>query len=153
MQRRSGARLRHENWHNMARRSVSITLCVAMALVVAAGRTHTTRPTHMPQGDVLADAVRNLPSRAILPPNHPAANVQNQVGFNCDQFALDNTPNCIYSALLNISYARSLEGVGPMILPNNYAGLAPAQQLFVLFNLERTSRGLPAVAELDATAD
>ena len=79
--------------------------------------------------------------RAILPPNHPSANVPAQVGFNCDLFALDNTPDCIYSALLDIDYARSIEGVGPMILPNDYVGLAPAQQLFVVFNLERTSRG------------
>ncbi len=91
--------------------------------------------------------------RAILPPNHPSANVPAQVGFNCDLFALDNTPDCIYSALLDIDYARSIEGVGPMILPNDYVGLAPAQQLFVVFNLERTSRGLPPLTELDASAD
>ncbi|HXQ62362.1 MAG TPA: IPT/TIG domain-containing protein [Acidimicrobiales bacterium] len=90
---------------------------------------------------------------ATLPRSDPYANVQPQVGFNCDLFALDNTPDCIYSALLNINYARSLEGVGPMILPSDYASMAPSEQLFVLFNLERTSRGLPPLLELDASAD
>jgi hypothetical protein len=100
--------------------------------------------------DALAAAVA---PRAILPPNHPYANVQSQVGFNCSQSVLDNTPGCIYSALLNINYGRSLEGVGPMILPSDYTSLAPAQQLFVVFNLERTGRGLPPLTELDASAD
>jgi hypothetical protein len=90
---------------------------------------------------------------AIVPPNHPGANVAAQVGFNCDLYAIDDTPDCIYSSLLNINYARSLEGLGPMILPDDYTSLAPAQQLFVIFNLERTSRGLPALTELDASAD
>jgi hypothetical protein len=97
--------------------------------------------------------VAQVQPRAILPPNHPFSNVPAQVGLNCDMFAVDNTINCIYSALLDIDYGRSLEGVGPMILPGNYASLPPSQQLFVVFNLERTSRGLPPLAELDDTAD
>jgi hypothetical protein len=40
-----------------------------------------------------------------------------------------------------------------MILPSDYAGLAPSEQLFVIFNLERTGRGLPPLVELDASAD
>ncbi|HXQ44911.1 MAG TPA: IPT/TIG domain-containing protein [Acidimicrobiales bacterium] len=94
-----------------------------------------------------------LASHAIVPPGHPPANVANQVPFNCDLYAIDDTPDCIFSSLLNIDYARSLEGVGPMVLPSDYAGLAPSQQLFVIFNLERTSRGLPPLVELDASAD
>jgi hypothetical protein len=100
-----------------------------------------------------ADATASVPPQAIVPPNHPFANVQEQVSFNCDNFAVDNTPDCIYSALLNINYARSLEGVGPMILPTDFTVLPPAQQLFVIFNLERTDRGLPALTELDSSAD
>ena len=68
-------------------------------------------------------------------------------------FVIDNSADCIYSALLDINYARSLEGVGPMILPVDYASLPPSEQLFVIFNLERTARGLPALTELDASAD
>ncbi|MGH9017928.1 MAG: IPT/TIG domain-containing protein, partial [Acidimicrobiales bacterium] len=90
---------------------------------------------------------------ALLPPNNPAANVSSQVGFDCAHNTVDNSPDCIYSALLNIDYARSLEGVGPMILPTAYPSMSPAEQLLVVFNLERTGRGLPALTELDATAD
>jgi IPT/TIG domain len=107
-------------------------------------------PTPVPRHLAL---VADDQSHAIVPPNNPYANVANLVPFNCDLYAIDNSPDCIYSSLLNINYARSLEGVGPMVLPSNYVDLPPAQQLFVIFNLERTSRGLPAFVELDASAD
>jgi hypothetical protein len=90
---------------------------------------------------------------AIVPPNDPYANVPTVVPLNCDLFAVDDTTGCIYSTLLDIDYARSLEGVGPLVLPTNYLSLTPAEQLFVVFNLERTARGLPALVELDAGAD
>ncbi len=40
-----------------------------------------------------------------------------------------------------------------MVLPTDYPVLPPSEQLMVIFNLERTSRGLPPFAELDASAD
>ena len=149
MHGRSGARLRRGNTGGSARK-VSITL-IGLAVVVGAVSSAASPTRSRP----LASAVLTAQARpgAIIPPDHPYANVQNQVGFNCDRFAIDDTPNCIYSSLLNINYARSLEGVGPMILPDDYPSMAPSQQLFVIFNLERTSRGLPALAELDASAD
>jgi len=116
--------------------------------ILAAGQTIPS--THLSADAALAAHVQ---SHAIVPPNHPAANVPTQVPANCDLFAIDNTADCIFSTLLNINYARSLEGVGPMILPGTYFGMTPSEQLFVLFNLERTSRGLPALVELDASAD
>jgi hypothetical protein len=92
-------------------------------------------------------------AHAVVPPGDPGSNVPVQVPLNCDNFALDDTPGCLYSALVNINYGRSLEGVGPMILPADYPSLPPSEQLFVVFNLERTGRGLPAFSELDAGAD
>ena len=155
MHRRSDARLRHGNLSDRPRRHVFSSVCVVAVMLVAV--MFTTGPGIGQTGDRAAVAhgvlVAQVGPRAIVPPNHPVANVQSQVGFNCSQSALDDTAECIYSALLNINYARSLEGVGPMILPSDYAGLAPAQQLFVVFNLERTGRGLPALTELDASAD
>ncbi len=121
------------------RLSVRRTLPVTLVVVVVA------------VGVVCGVAART--TGAALPRSDPYANVQAQVGFNCDLYAIDNTPNCIYSTLLNINYARSLEGVGPMILPGDYVNLPPSEQLFVLFNLERTARGLPPLTELDASAD
>jgi hypothetical protein len=93
-------------------------------------------------------------SNALLPPSNPYSNVTPEVNFQCSYgTTVDDSPGCIYSLLVNIDYARSLEGVGPMILPTNYATLAPPQQLLAVFNLERTSRGLPPFLELDDGAD
>jgi hypothetical protein len=92
-------------------------------------------------------------AHAMVPPADPGSNIPLQVPVNCDNFAVDNTPGCIYSALVDINYGRSLEGVGPMILPTDYSVLPPSEQLLVVFNLERTGRGLPAFSELDAGAD
>ena len=145
MRERGGARL-GEGRGGVARRWRAFSV-LGFAVVVGAGL-----GLSAPTGATAAGTVRTPPA-AILPPSHPFANVARQVSFNCDNFAIDNTPNCIYSALLNINYARSLEGLGPMILPTDFPALPPAQQLFVIFNLERTSRGLPALVELDASAD
>jgi hypothetical protein len=133
---------------------VGVTLVAVLGVAQVAGLTH---EPHVPHAHGPHDDAVSAPARAVLtaivPPNHPYANVQNQVPFNCDQFALDDTPGCIYSALLNINDARSLEGVGPMILPGNYTSMPPSEQLFVVFNLERTGRGLPPLIELDGGAD
>jgi hypothetical protein len=39
--------------------------------------------------------------------------------------------------------ARAGEGLGPMALPGNFNALTPAEQLFVITNIERVDRGLP----------
>ncbi|HEY7947215.1 MAG TPA: IPT/TIG domain-containing protein [Acidimicrobiales bacterium] len=128
--------------HGVSRRLSILPAVLALSFGAIVGLAPTTA----------VDAAAGRPA-TFLPPANPPSNVRSQVPFNCDNFAIDNTPNCIYSALLNINYARSLEGVGPMVLPISYASMPPAEQLLVIFNLERTSRGLPAFAELDATAD
>lgn len=175
MHRRSGAaRLRHGNAPILPWRIAPVTLsCVVVMLVAILGISPGTGSTRAVRGDrsdplpsacaTPATCAPSAPSdarltaadqsRAIVPPNHPGANVPTQVAFNCDLYAIDETSDCIYSSLLNINYARSLEGVGPMVLPANYTSMAPYQQLFVVFNLERTSRGLPPLVELDASAD
>ena len=53
-------------------------------------------------------------------------------------------------AVAAINNARAGEHLGPLRLPGDFYRLDPAQQQFVLINLERTDRGLPAV-RLDAT--
>jgi len=45
--------------------------------------------------------------------------------------------------------ARAQEGLGPIHLPGNFAVLTPAEQLFVLTDIERVDRGLPPVVGLD----
>ena len=157
MHGRSGTRLRRGTTHDRTRQMGWLgTAVVGVLLVTTLSVATSTGSTVGSRGEAPATpsaAVLTAHEQAIVPPNHPQANVQAQVPFNCDQFALDNTPACIYSALLNINYGRSLEGVGPMILPVDYPELPPAEQLFVVFNLERTARGLPPLVELDASAD
>jgi hypothetical protein len=155
MRGRSGARLRHGNMHNRTRRRALITVCVGVTLLTAMtgilSSTQSSQATHMPQPKTVR--LVSAQAHAIVPPNHPFANVSSQVNFTCNGFVIDNSANCIYSSLLNINYGRALEGVAPMILPTNYATMPPAQQLFVVFNSERMSRGLPALTELDSGAD
>ncbi|MGH9089683.1 MAG: hypothetical protein ACRDYZ_16500 [Acidimicrobiales bacterium] len=58
---------------------------------------------------------------------------------------------CTQDALRAIDAARAAEGVGPMELPSNWSALTPAEQLFVVTDLERADRGLPPYAGLVAT--
>jgi hypothetical protein len=62
---------------------------------------------------------------------------------------------CTDYVLQAINNARADEGVRPMVLPTNWFSLTTAQQLFVVADLERTARGLPAYVGLNAalTAD
>jgi hypothetical protein len=46
--------------------------------------------------------------------------------------------------LLAINNARAQEGVRPMVLPSNWSTLSTVQQLFVVVDLERIDRGMPA---------
>lgn len=60
---------------------------------------------------------------------------------------------CRDDALADIDAARASEGVVPMALPADFAGLPVAAQLLVLANLERVDRGLPAIIGLSAGLD
>ncbi len=48
--------------------------------------------------------------------------------------------------MLAIDNARSEEGIGPLVLPSDFADLIPSEQLFVLVNCERVDRGLTPIA-------
>ena len=62
-----------------------------------------------------------------------------------------SSQQCTDAIVAAIDNARALEGVGPMTLPANFATLTPAQQTFVVTNLERVDRGLaPAVGMVDS---
>ena len=61
----------------------------------------------------------------------------------------NDTASCIDYQLAAINHARSLEGVRPMVLPRNWTLLTRPEQLFVLADLERVDRGLPAYVGLD----
>jgi hypothetical protein len=85
----------------------------------------------------------------IVPPAEPPGNVSPNPYFyaSCGPgTSIDNSPSCIQSTVSAISNAGTLEGLGPMLLPANYAQMTPAQQVFVTTNLERVDRGLPPIA-------
>jgi hypothetical protein len=74
----------------------------------------------------------------------PAANVPPTPDYwpTCQSAGASST-TCFNAVLTAIDYARSLEGVGPMVLPSGFDTLTVAQQTFVVSNLERVDRGLP----------
>ena len=53
--------------------------------------------------------------------------------------------------LHNINYARSLEGLGPLVLPSNYASEPVAVQQLIITDEERGDRGLSEFSGLDAS--
>jgi hypothetical protein len=57
---------------------------------------------------------------------------------------------CADYVLQAINHARAVEGIHPMVLPNNWFSLTTPEQLFVVADLERTARGLPAYVGLNS---
>ncbi len=53
------------------------------------------------------------------------------------------TPSCTQFVLRALNGARASEGLPAIALPSNWFHLKPQEQIFVIVDLERTSRGLP----------
>ena len=70
----------------------------------------------------------------VVPPRNPASDCSSGSG----------------SGLGAINACRAAEGVGPLVLPSNFSSLTPVQQGFVVIDLERVNRGLPAIVGLSA---
>jgi hypothetical protein len=64
--------------------------------------------------------------------------------------AYSNVPACSMYILQAINAARQTENVAPMVLPTNWAALSAPEQVFVLADLERTSRGLAPFLGINA---
>jgi hypothetical protein len=80
----------------------------------------------------------------ILPPDNPSANILPALPIsNCSSAIDDTSATCTNAMLYDIDVGRNDEGLGPLILPSNYASLTQAEQNLALVNLERTARGLP----------
>ena len=87
---------------------------------------------------------------AIVPPQNPGGNISPPPGYfgPCGSVA---QPNLYCPTGLTTIYGdRQVEGLGPMSLPGNWNSLTPAEQLFVLTDLERVDRGLAPIAGLAA---
>ncbi len=98
-------------------------------------------------------ALPDTAGAAIVPPQTPSSNESPAAGYfgPCGSLASPN-PYCP-SGLNLLDGDRQVEGLGPVSLPSNYPFLTPAEQLFVLTDLERVDRGLPPIAGLAAGLD
>lgn len=86
---------------------------------------------------VLGSGAAQAATAGVVPPRNPASDCNAGGG----------------GGLAAIDSCRASEGVGPLILPSNFGSLTPVQQGFVLIDLERVNRGLPAIVGLSAPLD
>ena len=84
--------------------------------------------------------------------SHPASNVPPSPNFlgTCGFTEYNDSFLCVWVVVTAIDNARAMEGLPSMVLPRNWASLAPAEQLFVATNLERTVRGLAPLSAMAA---
>jgi hypothetical protein len=82
----------------------------------------------------------------IVPPANPTSNVAASPEFAtiCRPNGNESGP-CLSAIGQATTTARADEGLGAMVLPSNFGGLTAGEQLFVLTDIERVDRGLPAV--------
>ena len=89
----------------------------------------------------------------IVPPENPPSDVE-EYSSPEDCFGEVNTsPACTLLFTEEINEGRSIQGIGPLVLPSNWESLSTPQQLFVLTNLERSARGLQTVTGLSEALD
>ena len=93
--------------------------------------------------------------QGILPPNNPSQNIAPSPNFlaSCNGAHYDDSSGCVTASLQAIDNARELEGLPGMVLPTNWGSLSPAEQLYVITNLERTVRGLPPLTGMASALD
>ncbi|MHB8440325.1 MAG: hypothetical protein ACYDD4_14370 [Acidimicrobiales bacterium] len=93
--------------------------------------------------------------QGTLPPNNPSQNVAPNPNFlnDCQGASYDDSSSCVNATLQAIANAREQEGLPGMDLPTNWSSLSPAQQEFVVTNLERTVRGLAPLSAMATALD
>ncbi len=92
----------------------------------------------------------------LVPPQDPVGNVGGYGTSSTGAGTLCLGPpgaTCFVGPTGSFNYGRSAEGLGPVLLPSNWADLTVPQQLFVLTDLERSARGLPTVTGLASDLD
>ena len=99
---------------------------------------------------VIVRPVTPAGASGIVPPLNPAVNVPPQVVPACSTSPVDDVSSgCTDSVLHNINYARWLEGLGPLVLPSNYATDSVSLQQLILTDEERGDRALSQFTGLD----
>jgi hypothetical protein len=101
-----------------------------------------------------SSASARAPRAGILPPDNPpySLGVLEYLWPMCSG-AHDYSAGCMEPSLAMLNAGRLSEQLGPLVLPSNWQQLTVAEQLFVLTELERTARGLPADTGLAADWD
>ncbi|MHB8681600.1 MAG: hypothetical protein ACYDA2_05850 [Acidimicrobiales bacterium] len=87
--------------------------------------------------------------------SNPPENIYPNPPFyeDCSATGYDNTARCASATVQAIDNARNQEGIGAMTLPSNWYSLTPPEQLYVVTNLERTARGMPALSAMATELD
>jgi len=100
-------------------------------------------------------APASSPPHALLPPANPPVSIPPNPNFlaACSATNYDDSSGCVSTTLAAIAHGRSAEGVPAMTLPSNWGALNPPEQLYVVTNLERTARGLPALSSMASVLD
>ena len=115
----------------MARRSVGVLAAALIAVLSGALGYSTTAvaPAAAAQTDPAANV--SLPQSLL-----------NTQYTDCRAQPIDNSAPCTQALLAEIDYGRATEGLAPVTLPSNWAGLSVPEQVFVIVDLERVARGL-----------
>jgi hypothetical protein len=80
---------------------------------------------------------------ALLPPRNPAHALRLDEHIQTDCTGVhDVSATCVDESVAMLNAGRRNEGLGPLLLPRNWARLTTPEQIFVLTELERTARGL-----------
>jgi hypothetical protein len=88
-------------------------------------------------------ALAGMARAALPPPRNPAhaLRLDEHVRTDCTGVH-DVSATCIDESVAMLNAGRRNEGLGPLLLPRNWARLTVPEQIFVLTELERTARGL-----------
>lgn len=116
-----------------------------------------------------ASANAVVSGHAYVPPAEPPANVPMEPTFQepvagatpgpcwsmsgTTQVPAFTRPACLSAEVRATDHARAAEGLPAMRLPTDFATLTPQEQLFVLTDIERVSRGEQPVLGLSALLD
>jgi hypothetical protein len=102
-------------------------------------------------GSLVAAAPAGGTSPPTSPVADPPASIPPTPDFLNVCYPATTSATCTGEIVQATTAARAQEGLGPMRLPVDYAVLTPAEQLFVLTDVERVDRGLPPFVALDPT--
>lgn len=101
---------------------------------------------------ILSGAVKGALS-GIVPPENPSSDVEEYSSPEDCPGEINTSSACTLLFTEEINEGRSIQGIGPLVLPSNWESLSTPQQLFVLTNLERSARGLQTITGLSEVLD